>query len=219
MGREGKKQKFLKNEVCKQLYEVKDHLDPKYPTIETALESSDRYAEICDVYKALGGIMDSPKLSPGSWDIITRDFIIELDEENHFNRYRAITLDAPLYRDYRNFSVKSYRKYCDLFEPYCRTDNGFWRKDSSDNQYGASNRNGDLSGNGSSRWRQRAFYDYLRDAYSVVTGLPVYRISIYEKFGDTTIGQILESKDVEKTKEYLRKRIKIKSNSPNYSEL
>ena len=217
MGRKGQREKFLE-EVCHRLYGVGKR--PKH-RFKSALESSDRYAEICDVYKALGGIMDSPKLSPGSWDIITQDFIIELDEENHFNHYRAITLNAPLYKDYKNFDVSEYLRYCEdkKKEDKCVKYGSYWKTKTSDLYFGESSKKGDMSGNGPSRWKQRAFYDYLKDVYSVVTGIPVIRISIYEEFGDTTVGQNLENQDVEKTKEYLRKRIKIKKQFSQYSEL
>ena len=38
-----------------------------------------------------------------------------------------------------------------------------------------------FSGNGSPRWKQRAFYDFCRDIFAVSGGMPVYRLAIYEK--------------------------------------
>jgi hypothetical protein len=58
-----------------------------------------------------------------------------------------------------------------------------------------SNADGDLSDNGSSRWRQRAYYDFIKDVTSSIKRIPILRISIYDKFRGRTIGDILSSND------------------------
>ena len=54
-----------------------------------------------------------------------------------------------------------------------------------------------FDGNGSSRWKQRAFYDFLKDVASLVEGKPLIRISIYEtvcvKSEDRCVGDLLDS--------------------------
>jgi hypothetical protein len=50
---------------------------------------------ILEVFRSLGGLA-GPILNPGKWDISTADFVVEFDEEQHFNRYRLMTLDCPL---------------------------------------------------------------------------------------------------------------------------
>src|SRR5947208_3305021 len=74
--------------------------------------------EMLGLYRRLGGLQDQPVLRPGSWDLsFAGDLVIELDEELHFNRYRAATLDTswssglPWTRDYT--------KFCKEQEPRC----------------------------------------------------------------------------------------------------
>lgn len=39
----------------------------------------------------------------------------------------------------------------------------------------------DISGNGPSRWKQWAFYDYLKDLSVVILKVPVVRLSIWDQ--------------------------------------
>ena len=55
--------------------------------------------------------------------------------------------------------------------------------------------NGCLDGAGSSRWRQRAFYDFLRDVTGLIKEIPVIRLSIYQTFKGRKVYDIIESKD------------------------
>ena len=48
-------------------------------------------------YIKLGGVQENIPLKFEKWDIILKDFAIELDEEQHFNRYRAVTLESYIY--------------------------------------------------------------------------------------------------------------------------
>jgi len=43
--------------------------------------------EVMQVYRSLGGILNEIPFRFGGWDIVAPNFIIELDEEQHFNRY------------------------------------------------------------------------------------------------------------------------------------
>lgn len=198
----GKKEKYLES-ICVRVYKPGSHVKPTLDLIK----SSDKFDEVCKVYKALGGILDVPPVNPGKWDIDTESFIIELDEENHFNRYRSITLNAPLYKEYKNFDVKQYQKYCSSHEDNCLKHGKYWSNNSTDRQFGESGPNGVFSGNGPSRWKQRAFYDYLKDVYSAITGIPVIRIPIYDQVGSKTIEQLLDNEEYIKIKEYLSSRI------------
>ena len=58
-----------------------------------------------------------------------------------------------------------------------------------------SNDNGCLNGAGSSRWRQRAFYDFPRDVTGLIKGIPVIRLSVYQTFKGEKVQEIIESKD------------------------
>lgn len=72
--------------------------------------------EINHVYKSLGGILKDYPTGFGDFDIITENYFVELDEENHFNRYRKITLQSEIYKQYKYFSVADYIIYCDAME-------------------------------------------------------------------------------------------------------
>jgi len=51
-------------------------------------------------------------------------------------------------------------------------------------QFGSMGARGDLSGSGAPRWRQRAFYDYLKDLSPMVIATPMARIAIWDKITD-----------------------------------
>ena len=63
--------------------------------------------ELVSMYRKLGGVLDVPPTSFGAWDIVTKDFIVELDEEQHFNRYRSLTLDSEIYKGLSIFRCKT----------------------------------------------------------------------------------------------------------------
>ena len=170
-----------------------------HPWISGAdFERSGLYPEILRVYRNLGGLDVAPKLKPGGWDIPLKEAIIELDEENHFNRYRLTTLESPIYQNCNSFNLEGYRSYCHRHELRCVTSGNYWDTPSAARQFGQSNpTRGNLSGGGSSRWKQRAFNDFLKDAYSIITGVPVIRISIYDTFRNHTIGELLKRADTD----------------------
>ena len=66
-------------------------------------------AEIVDVYRQLGGL-DPVPLQAGPWDMSFNGLVVEYDEEQHFNRYRAATLNQestcqlPWHAAYLGFS-------------------------------------------------------------------------------------------------------------------
>jgi hypothetical protein len=172
------------------------------------LESSNLVRYVGEVYKGLGGQLDMLPINYGLWDISTKDFIIELDEERHFNRYRLETLNSKYYKNYTIFSVFEYSDFCKDFESNCLSTASWgknWKNDSTEKMFLKSNVNGNLSGNGSSRWRQRAYYDFMKDISSSIKGIPIYRISIYDKFHDKTIGSILSGNDDKSINDYLDK--------------
>ena len=186
-----RKESTLK-QVVLQEYGEKKHLKL---TRGQFLLSSEFYSEVESMYKELGGILGEPPLTFGSWDISTPEFILELDEENHFNRYRLQTLNSNVYQMINGFRLDEYMRFCTLYESGCRKHGGFWKNNSSEKLFVKSDDNGCLDGAGSSRWRQRAFYDFLRDVTGVISGIPVIRLSIYQTFKGKKVQDIIESKD------------------------
>ncbi|MGO2749391.1 MAG: DUF7255 family protein [Pseudoclavibacter sp.] len=132
---------------------------------------------ISDTYRLLRGTQENPTLRPGSWDIpTTSGFTIELDEEQHFNRYRSATLrqawawDLPWRTDYLEL--------CEDFEPTAirsRSGGGSWSSSGSERQFGTSGPNGVLEGPGSARWKQRALYDAMKDALAATGEINLVR--------------------------------------------
>ncbi len=176
---------------------------PKISQFE--LEYAGLEEEVYRVYKLLGGTMEQIPINY-KWDIKCPDFCLELDEERHFNRYRALTLDSPIYWDYKWFSVQNYKRYCSDKEILCLKSASFgsyWKNNSTEKAFLESSEEGNLSDNGSSRWRQRAFYDFLKDINSIIRNKPVIRISIYDEYNDIPVNKMLYTEDYKTTKEYL----------------
>lgn len=182
-------------------YMLKQYYDesPARKVTAELLLDSDYDHEIMRVYRDLGGIMESYPVNVGKYDLALKGLIIELDENLHFNRYRRITLNSIIYVDIRSFSATKYKEYCRLFEQRCLSAGRYGRKwtyESCEKQFGFAAKNGDLSGNGSPRWKQRAFYDYLKDVGCLLIGQKLVRLSIYDKIntenGIEQLGDILE---------------------------
>ena len=162
------------------------------------LENSNLVKVVSDTYKKLGGQLDTLPTNYGPWDISTKDFIIELDEERHFNRYRLETLQSSYYDNKMNFSIIDYKDFCKDFESNCLSTASWgknWKNDSTEKMFLTSNENGNLLGNGSSRWRQRAYYDFMKDITSKIKNIPIIRISVHDHFRGKTIDSILSGND------------------------
>jgi hypothetical protein len=146
---------------------------------------------LCDgvesVYQALGGILASFPLNLRSWDIEFNAEAVELDEELHFNRYRTATLRSEAYSRLPEFPLYTYKDYCVQHEGRCLQAGSYgrkWTNPSCEKQFGKANTPKDLSGNGAPRWKQRAFYDFVKDLSPLVINVPVIRISIWDTFDD-----------------------------------
>lgn len=158
---------------------------------------------ISDCYKKLGGQLALPPLRLGPWDISSKDFIIELDEERHFNRYRLITLETEYYNhnEHKSFDVLSYKRYCVDNENICLKAakwGGNWKNNSTERQFRKSDQEGVLGEGGSSRWRQRAYYDFTKDIAAHSLGIPLFRLSIYDQVDHMTLGDHLNARQVNK---------------------
>lgn len=198
-----KKQNFLQ-EVCALHYGVGMHCRLS----ETELMVSCYYDEIMYVYRKLGGLLPKAPVNVGAYDVDTPNFIIELDEENHFNRYRLSTLDSRIYAGNNNLCVTSYRNFCNGFENKCLTYGKYAKNNSTEKQFGASQVDGEFSLVSRTRWKQRAFYDFIKDITSVITGVPVVRISIYENYKGYTVEELLNSRNEKLLIEFVELRLK-----------
>lgn len=168
-------------------------------------ESKPLFKVIKKIYMELGGTLEEFPYGYRNFDIIYDGVYIELDEEQHFNRYRELTLHSEVYNNSKIMNIEKYKTFCKTYELICikkKSSVGFWSKESSDHQFGISSKERDFSGNGSSRWKQRAFYDFLKDAYSISEELPLIRISVWDVVEIDnevfTINNILLKNDEEK---------------------
>ena len=156
--------------------------------------------EIIRVFEALGGKSGS-SFRPSTWDMVAGDFAIELDEQLHFNRFRLVTLDSPIYRKLPEFALESYRQYCRDNESDCLKAGGFggkWSNPSTEKMFGQSSPLKQIDGAGPSRWKQRAFYDFLKDVWQLVGNVTLVRFSVWERVSDggraITLGQALDGR-------------------------
>lgn len=154
-----------------------------YPTLD-ALKSSEYYDEVKSVYKNLGGILNEIPINLRKWDIEIDGAALELDEFLHFNRYRKVTLESGIYKNLIKFPLTEYQNYCKFYETNCigaGSYGGKWTNDSCEKQFGKASPPKTLNGIGSPRWKQRAFYDFVKDLTSLLYNFPLVRISIYDK--------------------------------------
>lgn len=171
----------------------------RFPTVDDV--ASSKYAgEIEAIYRRHGGVRTSPPLNLRSWDIEFDGFAVELDEYLHFNRYRAITLEASAYRDLSDFPLGLYRAYCSAHEARCLKAGGYggkWSNSSCESQFGPASKPKDLSGNGAPRWKQRAFYDFVKDLSPLLVDVAVLRIAVWDVVTDSskprTVEQVLSA--------------------------
>lgn len=143
--------------------------------------------QVAEMYRALGGILDPFVLNLRSWDIEFDGAAVELDEHLHFNRYRLLTLQSPLYARLTRFPMAPYRDYCKIHEGDCLTAGSYggkWTNLSSERQFGRAGTPKDLDGNGAPRWKQRAFYDFVKDLSPLVIGVTVVRVSMWDTIAD-----------------------------------
>jgi hypothetical protein len=149
---------------------------------------------VLELYRALGGTNSAASFRPGAWDLAFEvGLVVELDEELHFNRYRALTLDPswtaqlPWRADYLAFASEH--------EPACLAAARWgrrWTNPSCERLFGAADPPGTLGSGGAPRWKQRALYDAMKDA--AVVGHPdlrLARLSTVDMVGGVRLNDVL----------------------------
>lgn len=156
-------------------------------------------ARIRTVYDLLGGNADEfVRIRPGGYDLAFQTphglLLIELDEEQHFNRYRAMTLDATA--DLGLPWTPAYQAYSREHEARLLPGWGTgkrWTNPSAARFFGTPSTPGDFTGVGAPRWRQRAFYDSIKDT---LTNRRLARISVHDTLtGSGTVETLLRRPD------------------------
>ncbi|HVX34092.1 MAG TPA: hypothetical protein VHA80_13215 [Solirubrobacterales bacterium] len=160
------------------------------PSLETI--PSHQLEVLGDLYRALGGIEDQPVFRPGAWDLSFADgLVIELDEELHFNRYRALTLDSPWSSGLPWTDV--YRALCRDREADCLQAGRWGRRwtSSSTARMFKGGDPGDLT-LGAPRWKQRALYDSIKDLVTATNpAVRLARISVFDSVNGMPLEQVL----------------------------
>lgn len=151
-----------------------------------------RANDVLKLYWDLGGLEESPTLRPGSWDLsFEGNLVVELDEELHFNRYRATTLCSPWSAGLP--WTRDYLTQCAAGERRCLAA-GKWGKrwtNAAAARMFSGGEPGDLAA-GSPRWKQRAMYDAIKDAVaSLDAGPRLARISIYDEIDGVQVEDVL----------------------------
>ena len=166
---------------------------PPPPPRLDALDASAR-DRVSEVFEALSERTPMPPLRPGAWDLAFDDgLVVELDEELHFNRYRALTLQMPWAIDLPWHDT--YLVHCRDRETECLAAGRWgkrWTNPSCESLFGPPDTPGRLDGTGSPRWKQRALYDAVKDVAALQsTTLRLCRLSVWDLVGGTSIGDIL----------------------------
>jgi hypothetical protein len=156
--------------------------------------------EVDRVYHALGGKLAECPVNFKGWDIEFDGVAVELDEERHFNLYRALTLRSEVYSQLPAFPLQLYRAYCTQYQSECLAAGdwrGNWTNARCEKQFGMASTPGSLDDYGAPRWKQRAFYDFVKDLSPLLIGVPVVRISIWDTLadGETFVKTVLERED------------------------
>jgi hypothetical protein len=194
--------------------QLKEYLKLKFGSASYSKPSSQGFinsgfnAEIRDVYRMLGGLQKEYPTNFRGFDIQLDNYVVELDEERHFNRFRLITLNSPFYAKNKNFNVKNYQSWCSSKEDICLRTAGWrnnWENKNSKIHFGESDPEGILKTKGGTRWKQRAFFDLLRDVSSCLLNIPILRISVYHELDGATVNEHLMKKNFEPIANYIEK--------------
>ncbi|OIH92844.1 hypothetical protein [Curtobacterium sp. MCBA15_001] len=136
-------------------------------------------AAVLDLYRGLGGLLEYPVLRPGSWDLAYAGVLVELDEDMHFNRYRAATLETPFASSLP--WATDYREFAAMHERRSGTGGRRWTNPSAERMFGPADPHWMFEGNGAPRWKQRALYDAMKDAAASAGIVRLSRISVHDR--------------------------------------
>ncbi len=165
---------------------VVEHKKLSFPRLQDVARAG--YEDLVNgVYKSLGGVLTSAELNLRSWDLEFEGIAVELDEQLHFNRYRTITLEATAYAELPVFPLDAYRRYCAEFEDECLRAGAYggkWSNPSCERQFGVGSSQKILARAGAPRWKQRAFYDFVKDLCPLVLGIKLARVAIWDSIID-----------------------------------
>lgn len=153
-------------------------------TINYALKPKNVFYE--DIQKTFNNQLEGkgdPFPQPITFPIVHDTFVLLLDEELSFHRYRAKTFKSALYEKLSGLNVNQYRRYCRIYEKNCLKvglREGIWSNSKAEKHFGVPSEPGDFFANGSPGWKLLALQEFLRDAYAIEKQWNLYHISIYD---------------------------------------
>ncbi|MGN7192445.1 hypothetical protein [Curtobacterium sp. MCBA15_004] len=151
-------------------------------------------ADILDLYHSLGGLAPEPLFRPGPWDLSYGEVIVELDEDFHFNRYRALTLLAP-FASALPWAV-DYQRHSAEHEQRSGTGGRRWTNPSAERMFGPADAEMVFLSGGAPRWKQRALYDAVKDAAAATGVVRLARLSIYDHVEGVRLEALLRGRAV-----------------------
>lgn len=177
-----------------ELARLLDVSDAKPPRLRVASLPHDAQDYLFQLYRELGGVLDSlPSYTTGGWDIALADGrVVELDEEQHFNRYRAVSLQQEAIPEFPWRA--QYLDYSRRYEDACvrvASRTGFWSNPSAERMFGPPGPRGVLEGAGSPRWKQRAFYDATKDIAALYGVVRLARLSVWDTVDGVSLENVL----------------------------
>ncbi len=138
---------------------------------------------LLETYASLGGKEAFPEITFQVSFMEFGRFCVLLDEQIHFNRYRAKTLRSSFYENLKSFPLMKYKSYSRKYETECiksGTSNPAWTNREAEFHFGASQSNGDLGLKGSAGWKLTAFKDFAIDMIARQRKLRLIRISVWD---------------------------------------
>ena len=146
-------------------------------------DNSQYHEEALNTYQSLLAGSGNPFPLQVTFNVIHDNFVLILDEELAFNRYRKKTLQSSVYEKFDGLNTGQYKRYCRLYEHNCLKvglQNDIWSNANAEQLFGKPSEPGDFFANGSPGWKLNAFRDYMQDIYSLQNNWNLYRISIYD---------------------------------------
>ncbi|MCP4522562.1 MAG: hypothetical protein GY827_12850 [Cytophagales bacterium] len=150
------------------------------------IQKSHHYSAIQEMYQEeLGGLQDSLPLLTPSWDIEIKDLrlVIQIGNVLDYNRFRSRTFRSELYKHLPYLATDKLLLTCQRQERNCikaGTIGEQWADAFSELHFGKSEEIGDLGGNGSAKWKMRAFQNFLVDITPLFKNYKILRLNPYD---------------------------------------
>jgi len=206
------KSKFLAQILEEEEYRL---FEPLYINFSMK-ESSKNYPYVQEVFYDFLEGEGNPFPVKLNFPLLHDNFVLALDEELAFNRYRKNTLKSPFYEKFERLNLNQYQRYCRTYEKNCLKiglQKGVWTNKLAEKYFKKPSEPGDFFGNGSPGWKYISFQQFLQDVYAEENRWNFHRISIYDNVLTEgklqPIGKLMETRN-EKYKKTIFNFLKMK---------